>query len=115
MKEVDRKAGALREVLRAEEPRRIAEAILMTVQAGWVVWSEGVKEIRAQERVEVGGTSFLQCKRRGISDKSWRGNFEPAGGRDPVQYRYRHRYRYRYSLQRAEGVPTRSLRVFATR
>lgn len=46
MNGVDRKAGALIEVLRAEEPRRIAEAMMMTMQADWAVLygSEGVED-----------------------------------------------------------------------
>lgn len=51
MKEVERKAGALMEVLRAEEPRRIAEAIVKTDNWDWdwVIGLRREKEIREGE------------------------------------------------------------------
>jgi hypothetical protein len=66
LKEVGRKAEALREVLRADEPRRIAEAILSQTGLLWVRKWEGEKMIRGKKRT-----------RR----KEGRINRKPAGGK----------------------------------
>lgn len=49
MKEVERKAGALMEVLRAEEPRRIAEAIVKTDNWDWD-WVIGLEEGKGDKK-----------------------------------------------------------------